>query len=105
MLGEDNLQKLDFLLGKASGREHNINRSQAMLRQLEPIGFHNTPQNRAYLANYLYLIYLDPTNISEFQTNSRVVKESLLMGKYGGLKVQTIWDEEKLITINLFGRG
>lgn len=51
VLGEANLKKLDFLFGKATGRLHNINRSLAMLRQLEKIGFFDIPEHREYIAN------------------------------------------------------
>jgi hypothetical protein len=98
-----NLRKLDFLFGKAGGTEHNINRSQTMLRQLERIGFSDTPENREYMTNYLDSVYRDPTNIVEVQAESRVVKESLLMGRRGGVKMQCVWQGEKLITIKLFG--
>ena len=38
--------KLDFLFGQATGSEHNIQRSQSMLRDLEGIGLSDTPEVR-----------------------------------------------------------
>lgn len=37
------MPKLDYFLGKDTGSQHNIDRSQGMLRQLESIGLPDTP--------------------------------------------------------------
>jgi len=47
----------------------------------------------------------DPNNISRIQSNGRIIRESLLMGPRGGLKVESIWDGTKLITVKLLGAG
>lgn len=103
MFAEANLKKLDFLFGKGGGNQHNINRSRTMLRQLEIIGLPDTPESRDYLANHLQSVLVEPTSIAELQPEGREVRESLLMGPRGGLKVQSIWEGEKLITVALFG--
>lgn len=37
------------------------------------------------------------------QDNGRFMRESLLMGPNGGLNVQSIWENNRLITVELFG--
>ena len=48
------------------------------------------------------LIYVFGSSLPT-QANGRIIKESLLMGPYGGLKMHSIWEGNKLITIELFG--
>jgi hypothetical protein len=38
------------------------------------------------------------------QENGRIVRDTLLMGPNGAVKMQTIWDGQKLVTIHLYGR-
>ncbi|MGL5062270.1 MAG: hypothetical protein ACRC62_20025 [Microcoleus sp.] len=97
-------RKILYPLGKATGDRATIDRSQAMIWQLCAIGFGDTPDTRTYLSAYLYCVFLDPTNIAEIQVNGRVIKESLLMGPIGALKMKSVWDGNKLITIILFGK-
>ncbi|MBC6474420.1 MAG: hypothetical protein GDA48_17735 [Hormoscilla sp. GM102CHS1] len=101
MFSEANLKKLDFIFGKASGREHNIKRSRSLFAELENIGIIDTPENRSYVANHIYSVFGDSTNTSRVQPDGRVVKESLLMRPLGGIKMETVWEGEKLITVLL----
>jgi len=39
------------------------------------------------------------------QENGRVVRESILMGPNGAVKVRSIWEGAKLITFELYGAG
>jgi RHS repeat-associated protein len=96
-------RKLDYFLGRATGSLNNINRSKDMLRQLERIGLPDTPTTRQYLKEHLSIVVNDPTNILRIQNNGRVVRESLLMGPRGGVKLETIWEGESLITGRIFG--
>ena len=95
--------KLDFIFGKATGSEHNIERSKSMLRQLQRIGIFDTAANRAYLKQHLNEVLKDPSNIILRQSNNRVVRESLLMGPNGGVKVVSVWEGRKLITVMIYG--
>jgi len=97
-------KKLDFIFGKATGSTHNIQRSRDMLRQLQRIGLHDTPENRAYIEAHLTRVLNDPNNIVEVR-NGRTIRESLLMGPNGGCKLQTIWEGNKLLTVYIFGGG
>jgi hypothetical protein len=94
-------QKLNYLFGKASGNPQTIIRSKEMLRLLESIGIFDTPENRDYILNYLENVFYDETNIIETQADGRMIKDSLLMGKQGGLRMQTVWSEDILITFFL----
>jgi len=92
--------KLDYVLGRATGSTHNIERSQAMLTQLESIGLRDTPGTRQYLTETLERAFQQP---GVLQDNGRLVRDSLIMGPQGGLKMQSIWDADRLITVQLFG--
>jgi RHS repeat-associated protein len=96
-------RKLDYIFGLATGSAHNVERSQQMLKQLTSIGLPDTPANRAYLASQLEAAYRDPSSLLRIQSDGRAVRDSLLMGPYGGLKMESIWEGPKLITVNLFG--
>ena len=95
--------KLDYLLGKATGNAHNIARSAAMKKSLENIGLGDSNFTRAYLTNYFNKVLNDPLSVKEIQKTGRIVRESLLMGPNGGVKVNSIWEDSKLITVEIFG--
>jgi hypothetical protein len=96
-------RKLDYMLGKGTGSQHNIDRSHSMLTQLERIGLSDNPNTRQYLTEHLSAVLNDPTNIVSTQVNGAVIQESLLMGPSGGLKVRSVWQGNKLITMMLYG--
>jgi hypothetical protein len=98
-------RKLDFVFGKATGSTHNIQRSLGMAQQMERIGLADTSASRALLVNHLTKVLNDPTSIAKVQENGRVVRESFLMGPYGGVKFETVWDGAQLITVKVFGGG
>ena len=98
-------RKLDYVLGKATGSAHNVERSQDMLRQMERIGFPESQGTRTYLADHLKKALNDPTSVLRTQENGRVVRESLLNGPRGTVKVESIWEDAKLITVKIFGGG
>jgi filamentous hemagglutinin len=95
--------KLEFLFGNASGTKKNIDRSQAMQSQLKSIGLNDDATTRSYVANHMNSILNDPSNIVRVQPDGRAVRESLLSGPTGIVKMETIWDGNKLITIKVFG--
>lgn len=45
----------------------------------------------------------NPTSILKVQDNDRIVRESLLSGPNGAVKIESIWEGAKLITIQIFG--
>ena len=95
--------KLDFLFGRATGSEANVTRSVGMQRQLARIGIQDTPEGRAYVAAHLIEVAADRTSVARIQPNGRVVRESLLMGPGGAVKVESIWQGNRLITAKLYG--
>jgi len=94
-------RKLDYLFGFATGNQHNIHRSTAMLNQMNRIGISDTAANRAYMTTALTNAFHYAQPIA--QGNGRYLREFLLMGPLGGLRVETIWEAERLITIFLIG--
>ena len=70
--------KLDYLLGRATGSAHNIQRSKDMLNQLERIGLRDTPATRQLLTEHLQNALNQGGVVQE---NGRILSESLLMGR------------------------
>ena len=96
-------RKLEYFLGRTTGNAHNVQRSTRILSRLERIGLPDNPANRQYLTEHLTHVLNDPSSIVRVEARGRVVRESLLMGPRGGLKLETIWEGNQLITGNLFG--
>ena len=98
-------RKLDYMFGKATGSQHNIDRSNDMLLKLRSIGLPDTQVTRDYLYNHFAQVLNDPTNVVTIQENGRMVRESFLTGPYGGLKLKSVWEGTKLITMFLLNGG
>ena len=98
-------RKLDYLFGKATGRAHNIERSTDMLRQMKRIGLPDTPANRQLMTKHFQDVLNDSKNIIGKGRNGTDIRESLLMGPNGGLKVTSNWDGDTLETFILGGVG
>lgn len=96
-------KKLEYIFGNATGNKHNIDRSIAMERQLNSIGIFDDPFGRKLVLDNLSDAFDNPSSILKTQENGRIVRESLLSGPNGVLKVESVWDREKLITVKLYG--
>jgi len=108
-------QKLDYPLGKATGKAHNVQRSQSMANELKRIGIHDTPMDRATLEIHLNEVLSNPSNIIKTEVRSytipgqvpveytATIRESFFMGPGGGVKFETIWDGNRLLTIIVKG--
>ena len=96
-------RKLDYIFGKAQGDKHNVDRSLSMQRSLENIGLGDNPTSRAYVAEHLNKVLNDPQSIIEIQESGTVVRESLLTGPEGIVKIKSVWEDAKLITVEIFG--
>jgi RHS repeat-associated protein len=94
--------KLNYIFGQATGNAHNVARSLQMLKQLEKIGIHDTSYWRNYVQQVITDMFYSPVG-AYVQGNGRIVKETLLWGPFGALKIRTVWEGVKLITIELFG--
>ena len=94
--------KLEFLFGRASGSAENIARSRAMQNELLGIGLRDSPSTRGYVSDILQSALRDPMSVRAVQTSGRVVRESILMGPKGGVKLESTWEGTKLITMKVF---
>ncbi len=74
-----------------------------MLRQMERIGLRDTWATRSYLEKHLTDALNNPTNISGYGRDGAVFRESLLMGPRGGVKLETLWQGDQLISIKVKG--
>lgn len=93
-------RKMDYIFGKASGSIHNMERSRSMGKQLSSIGIFDNQAGRAYVSERIIDSYYNSTAI--LQDNGRYLRETMLVGDLGALKMQTIWEGENLITIFLY---
>lgn len=104
--------QLDYQFGNAGGNQHNIDRTNGLKAEMDKLGFADTAENRAYFQQYYNDVLNDSSNIvgvpqtASYITENGVThyytvttKESFLMGKYGGAKVTTHWDGNRLLTI------
>ena len=94
-------QKLEFVFGNATGSLHNINRSLSMERVLNKIGIFDNYAGRQIVERTIIDSFYNSEGI--VQSNGRVLREALLIGPNGIAKIQTIWEQAKLITIEVFG--
>ena len=65
------------------------------------MGIFDNSAGRSLLNSHLKSVYSGTKGI--LQTNRRYLRESLLIGPNGGLKVESIWEGNKLITVKLLG--
>lgn len=65
------------------------------------MGIFDNAAGRSLLNSHLRGAYNSSKGI--LQPNGRYLRESLLMGPNGGLKVESIWEGNKLITVKFFG--
>ena len=74
----------------------------------QPIAHHDGPPAASlyfYLHDRLGSVrqIVDPASIQRVQADGRVVRESLLAGPNGLVKLKTVWEGTKLITMKVFG--
>ena len=89
-----------------------------MENSLNRIGIFDNASGREYLLSHLNQVLNDASNISNTEirsyiakelpgcpeiTYTAVTKESLLMGPYGGLKLESVWDGNRLLSIVIKG--
>lgn len=97
-------KKMAFAFGEATGTAANIQRSAGNLAQLTKIGFNVGKESERYLVRHFANVLRNPASIAKTLGKGRVLRESLLMGPKGGLKVNSIWEGKKLITFWFQGR-
>ncbi|MFE3573962.1 hypothetical protein [Lysinibacillus sp. NPDC059133] len=94
-------KKLEYIFGNATGNKNHIERSLALEIQLNSIGIFNDGKGKKLVLDNLSDAYNNPSSIIKTHDNGRVVRKSILTGPTGVLKVESVWDAEKLITIKL----
>jgi len=99
--------------GKAGGNKYNIDRTKGLRAEMEKLGFDDTPENRMYFIQYYNRVLNDPSNlvgkpqIASYEESgvtyyyTVTTRESFLMGKYGGAKVTTHWEGNRLLTVKI----
>lgn len=95
--------KLDYVFGQSTGSALNIKRSTEMLNQLKRIGIYDTEYWRNSMFQKLWQDYYNLIPI--LLENGQHVRDALLIGPNGMLKMESIWQGGKLITIELFGKA
>ena len=85
-----------------------------MQAELRKIGIHDDSTGREYLTQHLNDVLNDPNNISNKEVRDYIAKElpgqprieytattreSFLMGPGGGVKLKTVWDGNRLLTV------
>jgi hypothetical protein len=86
--------KIDYLLGRASGSEHNIQRAGENAAQMRRIGVHDTAEGRALLRAHFDQAARAPSNVTSTFSNEHgafEVRESLFSGPGGHVKFRSTW--------------
>ena len=91
-------RKLDYLLGIATGSAHNVVRSRIMASALNKIGIYDNEFIRQYLAEHLTQVLNNNLNIISRERGTET-RESLFTGPKGAVKLETVWQGDKLITV------
>lgn len=73
-----------------------------MLLQLRQVGLNDTEEVREVITQNLTQALNNPSSIVAIN-GARTTRESLLMGPGGAVKLESIWEGTKLITIKVFG--
>jgi hypothetical protein len=88
--------KLDYIFGRATGRDHNIKRTQQNAAQMARLGIYDTSEGRNLVRNHLRDVPKEPNNIIKTFTNdygTYEIRESLLSGPSGKfVKLESTWE-------------
>ncbi|MDJ1484208.1 DUF6443 domain-containing protein [Cytophagaceae bacterium YF14B1] len=93
--------KLEYVFGNATGKVHNIERSTEMLRSLQNIGIFDNAVGRAVMAEHLQEAFSNGIRMAA--EDGRFKIESFLMGKRSGVIVESVWENNRLITVKIRG--
>ncbi|MGI8305879.1 hypothetical protein [Saccharopolyspora hattusasensis] len=103
--------KFDYTFGKVNSSKHAADRSNQIKTELSRIRIFDNPKGREIIREHLEDVVISDNNISQVSDHSwgrRQVRESLLAGPGGFMKLQTVWQESsdgdlQLITLIPFG--
>ena len=100
--------KLEYLFGNTTGRQHNITRSHNMALDLKGIGIMDNRIGRKVVKEDLIKVYNDSSSIIRIRehfnpydnvTYNVTVRESFLMGISNGVKLESVWRNNELKTV------
>lgn len=97
-------RKLEYVFGNATGHAHNVERSTDLARQLNRIGIQGDASGRQLLTEHFTMTLNNPMNIV-LEEGAKQTRESLLAGPGGFLKMRSVWQNNRLVTVFLFGGG
>jgi len=86
--------KIGYLLGRASGRDHNVQRAAENAAQMRRIGVHDTAEGRALLRAHFDEAARSPSNVTSTFSNEHgrfEIRESLFSGPGGHVKFRSTW--------------
>jgi RHS repeat-associated protein len=96
--------KLEYLYGRATGREHNLQRTNQMLELMNRIGIPDTPLNRQGMAEHFRAAFNAGGTFQDsgsLAQQMRTVHQSILIGPNGTALIESVWEQSRLITFTL----
>ena len=104
--------KLNYVFGEATGRKHNLERTNEMVLTLKGIGINNDTLGRKVVYNNLVNTFHNPHSVINREsyynpydgiTYNKTEREAFLMGPAGGVKISSIWWDNELKTVKIYG--
>ncbi|MDO4639504.1 MAG: hypothetical protein Q4A77_06600 [Leptotrichia hongkongensis] len=104
--------KLNYVFGEATGRKHNLERTNEMALTLKGIGINNDTLGRKVVYNNLVNTFHNPHSVINREsyynpydgiTYNKTEREAFLMGPAGGVKISSIWWNNELKTVKIYG--
>lgn len=71
-------RKSDYILGKATGNAHNLERSHSMYEQIKRIGLSDNPETRGIIKDNLIGALKNPSSIVKELDKGKVMRETIL---------------------------
>ena len=104
--------KLNYVFGEATGRKHNLERTNEMTLTLKGIGINNDTLGRKVVYDNLVNTFHNPNSVTNREsyynpydgiTYNKTEREAFLMGPAGGVKIGSIWWDNELKTVKIYG--
>ena len=104
--------KLNYVFGEATGRKHNLERTNEMALTLKGIGINNDTLGGKVVYNNLVNTFHNPHSVTNREsyynpydgiTYNKTEREAFLMGPAGGVKISSIWWDNELKTVKIYG--
>jgi hypothetical protein len=89
-------EKVGYIFGHATGRQHNIDRAEQNIVQMKRLGLSDTPESHAYIRKHLESVPENPSNILRSFHNEHgnfEIRESLVSGPSGKFSLfESAWE-------------